>query len=857
MKNRKVLYVVLGALLLTGLIIGTLFIVNKGAPTTDLTAFSLGEQLEAGQELSSITAKSSAKVDGMKLVSDNGELALFINEKSTEIAVVNLVTSETWYSNPPDRANDSLASPYEKSLLSSQLNVQYRDTVGNLYVFSNYEKSIESEQFIVESITDGVRVTYTLGDVSKGIDALPKYISKERFETIVLANLPEGSANYVKARYMEMKDNPDVMERLDAQVAKQLVLNKMVKAFAESGYTDEDLAIDQAENGAGSGTTEEKPKFTISLEYRLDGDQLVAKVPVATIEESPGYLIRSIDILPFFGAAGLEDEGYMFVPDGSGSLIYLNNGKVKEEQYVQRVYSNDPNNTRWSRGMVSESARMPVFGLARNHAGWLAEMTNGESIGSITSSISGMKNSYNNVYASFSLRGEDWLELYTGNVYQDIQILNEERYSGDIEVRYSFLSGEKANYSGMAERYREHLIEAGVLQQLTSAENVPFYLDIIGSYDTRESFLGIPYRAIDSLTTFKEAGTIAKQLSSQGINNVNMRYVGWFDKGIKHGTPTSTKIDSQLGNKDDLQQLAAQLQQNGGNLFPDVAFQLMYRDDLSFTPSSDAARFVTREVVELHPINRSLNSMSPMLGSQYLLSPSKLPYFVDEFLDSYSRYNVTGVSLRDLGNVLGADYRVSRVVHRETAKEVVKQSLQHISDLQETLIVGGHAYSWAYADHIIDAPSSSSNFNITDEAVPFYQMVLHGYIPYTSKSINLSDEQDAQYQTLVAIEQGAYPHFIWSYDDSSELKFTSYDEYFSTQYEIWLEDAVTMYSEVNEVLRAVSNATISERIVHEPGVVEVQYDNGQVIMVNYNDEAVTVNGVQIAPRNYSVGGGRS
>ncbi|HIW34552.1 MAG TPA: hypothetical protein IAA29_17390 [Candidatus Paenibacillus intestinavium] len=857
MKNRKVLYMVLGALLLTGLIIGTLLIVNKGAPVTDVSALALSEPIEDGQELSSINAKSSAKVEGMKLVVDNGELALFINEQSTEVAVVNLATGETWYSNPQERANDSLASTYEKALLSSQLILQYRDMVGNLYTSSNYDKSIESEQFIVESITDGVRITYTLGDVSKGIDALPKYISKERFETKVLANLPEGSVNYVKARYMERKDKSGVMERLDAQVQKQLVLNKMIKAFEESGYTEEDLAFDEAENGAGTGPTTEKPKFTIALEYRLDGDQLVAKVPVATIEESPGYLIRSVDILPFFGAAGMQDEGYMFVPDGSGSLIYLNNGKVKEEQYVQRVYGNDPNNSRWSRGMVSESARMPVFGLARNDAGWIAEMTKGEAIGSITSSISGMKNSYNNVYASFSLRGEDWLELYTGNVYQDIQILNEERYNGDLEVRYSFLSGENADYSGMAERYRKHLIDAGVLQQLASEENIPFYLDIIGSYDTRESFLGVPYRAIDSLTTFQQAGTIANQLSSQGINNVNMRYVGWFDKGIRHGTPNRTKIDSELGNRDDLQQLAAQLQQNGGNLFPDVAFQLMYKDDLSFTPSSDASRFVTREVVELHPVNRSINSMSPLLGSHYLLSPSKLPYFVDKFLDSYNGYNLTGVSLRDLGNVLGADYRVSRVVHRETAKEVVKQSLQQISEQQETLIVGGHAYAWAYADHIIDVPASSSNFNITDESVPFYQMVLHGYIPYTGNSINLSDEQDAQYQTLIAIEQGAYPHFIWSYDDSSELKFTSYDEYFSTQYEIWLEDAVTMYSEVNEVLRAVSNATISQRIVHEPGVVEVQYDNGQVIIVNYSEQAVTVNGVQIAPRNYSVGGERS
>lgn len=857
MKNKKVLPMVLGALFVTGLIIGTLFFLNKGAPVIDLTAFSQDESRQSGQELGTITAQSSAQVEGMKLIADNGELALFYNTESTEIAVVNLASGETWYSNPQNIEEDSIASAYEKTLLASQLIVQFRDLVGNLFTFTNFEQSIEIGQFTAEAITDGLRVTYTLGDISKGIDALPKYISKERFETKIVANLPEVTANYVKSRYMEMKDNPKVMERLDAQVGKQLVLNKMVKAFTEAGYTEEDLAIDEAEHGAVEGNGTKNPTFTVAIEYTLAGDQLVATIPVASVQEATGYLIRSIDVLPFFGAAGKEDEGYILTPDGSGSLIYLNNGKVKEEQYVQRVYGNDPNNTRWLRGMVSESARMPIFGMKVNNKAWLAEMTAGEGIGSITSSISGMKNAYNNAYASFSLRGEDWLEMYTGSNYQEIQILNEERYNGELEVRYSFLSGDAANYSGMAGRYREHLVEAGTLQQLEKQSNVPFYLDILGSYDKRETVLGVPYSDIQSLTTFEEAGQIAEHLNQQGVQRVNMRYMGWFNKGMRHSTPTSIRLDSKLGNKKEMEQLATQLQTSGGNLFPDVAFQYIYDNDINFTPSSDAARFVTREVVKLHPINLALNRMSPDLGSYYLLSASKLPYFVDEFLDSYKRYQLTGISLRDLGDVVGGDYRVSRVVHRETAKQITQSSLQKIADEKETLITGGHAYAWAYADHIVDAPASSSQFNIADETVPFYQMVLHGYIPYASKAINLADEQDVQEQLLVAIEQGAYPHFVWSYDDSSELKFTNYDQYFSTQYEIWLEEAVAMYKEVNQVLAEVSNATIIERIVHEPGVVEVHYDNGIRIFVNYSDQEVAVNGVQVASRNYSVGGGRS
>lgn len=855
MKKKK-LYTVLGALLVIGVVIGTLFLVNKGAPASDLTAFKQLPQIAEGVPFTSAAAKSHAAVDGMKLVADNGKLALFINETTTEIALVKLDTNDVWYSSPPDLEDDAIASPYEKNVLASTLIIQYRDRQGNLFVDNNYEKSVANEQFTIESIPDGARVVYTLGDVSKGIDALPKYMSKERFEQKIISNLSEASANYVKARYMASKTNPEVMERLDAQVEKQLVLNKMIKAFEEAGYTEEDLAFDEAENGGGASAGGDKPTFTIALEYTLHNDQLVVNVPASTIEETSTYLIRTIDVLPFFGASGVEDEGYMFVPDGSGSLIYLNNGKIKEEQYVQRVYGDDPNNTRLARGMVSESARMPVFGMKRNDAAWLAEITSSEASSSITGSVSGMRNSYNNVYASFRLRGEDWLEMYTGSVYQDIQILNEERYNGNLEIRYTPLSKEQASYSGMAQVYRTHLVESGVLQPIQASSSIPFYLDMLGSYDTRDSFLGVPYRDIQSLTTYHEAAAIVDELANRGVQNINMRYLGWFNKGITHRTPSKIKLDSVVGSKKELQQLSQKLKDLGGTLYPDVAFQYMYAHDQAFTPSSDAARFVTREVAELYPYNRALSRMSSDLGSYYLLSPSKLNYFVDQFLKKYSTYNMTGLSLRDLGNVVGSDYRTSRVIHRDPAKQITQQVLEGINQNYETIVVGGHAYAWAYADHIVDAPTSSSGFSLTDESVPFYQMVLHGFIPYSGSAINLSDEQDVNKHLLKSLELGASPHFVWSYDDSAQLKFTRYDQYFSTQYQIWIDDAVKMYNEVNDVLSKVSGAAMVERVVHHPELIEMKYDNGQSIIVNYSDKEAVVRGQVIAPQHYFIGGVR-
>ncbi|MDQ0058571.1 DUF5696 domain-containing protein [Paenibacillus harenae] len=856
MKNRKILVAAsacAAAIIIIAVVL--LLVIDRGVKAVDTTSYlETTAELEAGSELKALP-DSSQGVPGMKLVADNAELSLYFNPETTEVAVKDKRQNRVWYTNPEKRNEDTIASPYEKEVMSSQVSVLFRDSVGTLNTFTNFGKSISSKQFTVESIASGVRITYTLGDMSLGIDALPKYISKARMEEKLVSKLDASQARYVSTRYYPKEGSPDILERLDEQVSKQLVLNKMIAAFQAAGYTEEDLAFDNAENGVTGSGGSDKPTFTIPIEYRLDGGELLVSVPVSHIKESGAFKIGSIELLNFFGAADSNTEGYIFVPDGSGSLINLNNGKVKEEQYVQKVYGFDPNDNSWRRGQVTESARMPVFGMKAGDAAWFAVIEKGDAIASIAADVSGRKNGYNYAYTSFALRGEDELELYTGATIQEIELLNEQIYTGDIQVRYSFLPSEQASYSGMAEHYREKLVKEQSLQPLSGEKALPFYLTITGSVDKRKSMLGVPYDSVVSMTSFKEASQIAMQLKQDGVDRLMMRYSGWFGKGVNHKTPVKLKTDDVLGSKQDLAALAKQLEDAGGMLFPDVAFQQMYHDDGGFAPSSDAARFVTREEAELYPYNRALNRMDMFLGTYYLLSPAKLPYYVDKFMNQYDKLGMNGLSLRDLGGMLVSDYRVSRVVQRETAKEIVKEQLGKLDErIRETMVAGGNSYAFPYADHLIDVPTDSSGFLITDEEVPFYEMVVHGSVDYAGKAINLSDEQDTKLQLLKAIELGAAPYFSWTYEPSSKLKFTHFDTSFSTSYKDWYDQAVAMYKEANAVLAPLRSETMMEHIRHQEGVVEVKYSNGSSIIVNYTDQAATVGGVTVAPQHYSIGG---
>lgn len=858
MNKRQRLYTVLASGAAVILIAaGLLYMNNRGVPAVEATAYLevTTEAVPTETEPLQFLTDSSQGVPGMQLIAEDQGLALYYNEETTEIAVRDGKSGEIWYSNPKERHQDGLASAYEKEVLSSQLNVSYRDTIGTLENFPNFSSSISNKQFVAANVDQGIRITYTLGDTSLGIDALPKLISKQRLEEKVLSKLDATVARYTSARYYPTKNNPDVLERLDGQISKQLVLNKMLDAFETAGYTADDLAFDNQENGVEGGGASDKPSFVIPVEYRLDQGSLIVTVPLNQVEESGPYRIRNIDLLAYFGAADTEGEGYMFVPDGSGSLIHLNNGKIMEEQYVQRVYGADPNDNSLNRPQVSESAHMPVFGLKNGEHAWFAVIEKGDGMASITADIGGRQNSYNHVHATFSLRGEDELEMYTSQKMQEIQLLSEEPYRGDLQVRYHFLHGEDASYSGMARLYQQQLVEQDVLKPLTEQMELPFYVDVLGAVDKKASFLGVPYRTTLAMTTYEQAAEMAAKLQQEGVNHVQMRYQGWFGGGINHHMPTRVKLDSELGSRSELQDLSAQLKQSGGALFPDVAFQRIYHDDWRFAPSSDAARFVTKETAELYPYSPALNRMDQSKDSYYLLSAAKLPYVVSEFAAKTGKLELSGLSLRDLGQVLASDYRDSRVIHRETAKNIVKEQLGKLQQKYPNMMLSSaNAYAWGYGQHIVDVPSGSSRFNITDEEVPFYEMVIHGYINYAASPMNTSGDQDLRKKLLQSLELGAAPQFQWTYEPSSRLKLTNYDLAYATAYGDWMDDAVALYKEANEVLKGLGNQQISEHERIQDGVVRVTYSGGGSILVNYTNEPVTVGGITVGGADYVVEG---
>ncbi|WP_054025183.1 DUF5696 domain-containing protein [Bacillus sp. FJAT-28004] len=850
--KRKPIMSLIAALLVCIIVLTSRTVFVESAGTASRSSEEQA-QPEAGlkKDERNIVSIAGADNESMELVAENESLALYFNHETTEIAVKNKKQGSTWYSNPQDREQDGKATGYNKSILGSQLQLSYSDSSGKPQQYDNFNQSIQYKQFEIKKLEDGVQITYTIGEKTKGVDQIPKYISEERFQTLILDKIEDEGKRKDLGKRFKYDEEKKLYERRDAALTG-VGLSRALELLSEIGYDEKERNIDKE---AYSGkSTSNQAQFVLPISYRLEEDQLVVNVSTEHIESNDFHL-QKLSVLPYFGAAGTDRSGYMMVPDGSGSLIYMNNHKLEAAPYLTTLYGTDSSRINPSKAIQNSIARLPVFGLKKADEAFLAIIENGDAIGNIEADISGRTNSYNYVYSSYSLTAFEQLTLSGNWNSQTVPRFQKQSFKGDISLRYAFLQGKEASYTGMASYYQSYLLKKQSLTKLEEEEQTPFYLELIGGIPKRKFFLGIPYESYEALTTFDDAQAILQQLKERGLEHIKLRYTGWFNGGISHKIPSSVSVDSKLGGKQGFKQLLDYASNNNVDVYPDAAFMQVFRNSWGFSPKKDGARYITGQLVNVFPYNAANFFADKSKIPAYVLSPSKLSGVVDDFLADYERMNVSGLSLRDLGNELNSDFNDKRMMMREEAKQLVQEQLVKLDNSVNSLMIdSGNAYALPFADSVINAPLTSSKYNLTDEAIPFYEIVLHGYIDYTGTALNIADDQATRFHILQALETGANLHYSWFYAKPSEVKNTDYNYLYAANYMNWIDEAEAAYKEVNEVLRGVRTKVIIDHKKLESGVFATTYEGGTQVIVNYNDYSVNVEGDLIEAMGYGIGG---
>lgn len=191
----------------------------------------------------------------------------------------------------------------------------------------------------------GFLVTYHLGaeDPERGI---PKALTKQGYETLLarFQNKTDQSAfskqySLVKLSMLQkgetMQSFLEKYPRLQNEdlyilrTGNKVVYAKLRALLENVGYSEEDLKRDETD--AGYVEKEEKVLFQVGIRYELVDGDLVVTIPVDRLAMPAGYTITTIGVLPYFASEGKEAVGELVLPDGSGSVIRMNNGKTRRQ----------------------------------------------------------------------------------------------------------------------------------------------------------------------------------------------------------------------------------------------------------------------------------------------------------------------------------------------------------------------------------------------------------------------------------------------------------------------------------------------------------------------------------------------
>ncbi|MBO4415497.1 MAG: hypothetical protein J5824_05885 [Lachnospiraceae bacterium] len=795
------------------------------------------------------------------IILENDKLKLTMDPLTTNFTLLVKESGKVWTSSVPEADADPIAQMSEKGKLKSEILLNHTTQNGLDTLYDSYSYSTSRGIYDIEAGSDYITIHYSLGDIEREY-LIPPVLTEDRFKELT-KDLDMNKKFYIQGMYTkyDLKKVKDEEKKADLLAKYPMIENEPIyvleaasggkpsleNLLLELGYTQEQYEADKAL--VNLENTSDKPIFRVDVTYRLDGGDLIAEVPFSSIESPSSYRVTNLTVLPYFGAAGKDKEGFLFVPEGGGALINFNNGRNSQNNYFANVYGRDI--CLKKNDLVHDTrAYYNLFGISEGNDSFICLIEEGASYAGIQADISGRVHSYNFVNALYTIKAREQYDV--GQISSsDIYGFNETLPMDEKLVqRYRFINS--GSYVDMAKVYGNYLKDKyGSYLTLNNDTDAPVVFEIIGAADKVRQMFGIPVSRPLELTSFEQAQEIMKNLTEDGIKNISVRLSGWCNGGVNQRVLSKTKVLSQLGGKKGLSNLSKAAQDLGITLYLNGITQYAYDSDLfdGFFSYTDAAKFVGKQRAELHIFSSVTYALREGTDSYYLLHPDKIYEMMDNLKAAADKYNA-GIAYEDTGMDLSSDFYRKNVVSREKAKNTQADKLKSYTDSgNKQLVTMGNDYTVPYVDMIVETDLSGSQYTILDKNVPFFQLALHGYVNYTGEPLNICGNLEDE--LLYSAEYGAGLMFTIMHENSFILQDTLYTMYYGCEYANWRERIKEIYTRYNNELGGIFNQEMTnhEKLTSEVSCTE--YADGTKVYVNYSYADYTApDGTLVPARNY-------
>lgn len=795
------------------------------------------------------------------LVSENESLGLYFNKDTTAFKIVDKSNGCEWFSTG--------STAQTESEISAPFILSYVDETGLIEQMDAMTDSIAEGQYKYERTDNGIKVIYSLGEYETVIN-VPLALTEERLKEIAeniedefVKSQFENMYQYIDAdnlddenrktffeKYPKLSEGPlyILRERISDSQDKMKELSKLL---ASNGYTEKMYDEDKKYfTDTDSKKEEQTPQFRVAVEYTLEGETLKVTVPYEEIQMNSEFPLVEIELLKYFGSPQQGDTGYFLLPDGSGSLMNFYNGRGDLPGYSVDIYGMDYAAADSENVYQCEQAYMPIFGIKNGNNAIFSVIEKGDAIATVNAYPG---NEQLKAYAAPTFKIRSYYKSYMGNSNTSsnyfVSIQNQ-RYQDDIVVRYAFLSGDKAGYSGMAEWYGNYLFGETKTVQSNSAGVV---VECVGQIDKTVKALGIGFDKEIPLTTFDQVKNISSELKNMGIERLSVKLSGWFGGSYGNRYAGKLKLNSKLGSRKDFTELSEYLSDNNIGFYPDADLQYTYKTSLfdGFSVSGDSATLVSKSKGYKIDYNPATFLRDPDFKTPaYINNPKAIKNAFEAFFESYKDYSVEAVSLRNIGRNLDGDYDDENGTDRQKAADMILESLSKVADDYGIMTNGANAYTLKYLDYCCDVPLKSNRRDNTDESVPFLQMILSGNRSYSGPAINLSGDPESVLLDMAAVAADAY--YIVTAQNSEEVRDSDYSFLFSSDFDYLKDGMKELLEKYLEDMDGIAGKRITDYRKLADNLYKTVFEDGSSVTVNYDVDDITADNVTYKARSYTV-----
>jgi hypothetical protein len=561
--------------------------------------------------------------------------------------------------------------------------------------------------------------------------------------------------------------------------------------------------------------------FSLQISVTTEDSILFAAIPSSGIKETGANRIKTIRLLPGFGAAHEGEDGYLVLAREVGALCYYNNKEPKE--YKLPVYS-------------FNGITMPLFGMVKGGDAFAAIVTGGQ---------------YD---AQFCLR-TGWGEMhgYSIDAEFNLRSFKEEKIlTDDLTVEYHFLPPDKSTWTGIGKCYRQYNFKhrgiRPINQRIENSRELAYASQAM-EVRMRLGVKPVPYEVTEQtleteppvrvFLTFGQVRDIFNEFHRQGIEEAEFCLVGWNIGGHDGRYPQIFPVEPSLGGEEELKKTI----RYGQSLGFQVVAHNCYYDAYRIADNWDESYLRKKPGGELYKGGQWGG------GQSYLQClDQSFELFAKNDLPRIRDLGFKGIHYTDVLSINGplpcydAGHPQTRRQDVTARNNILELCIKTIGGVQSE---GPLDFAAPVLDRFIytsihNGNSSQLDLPYIDENVPLHATVYHGVMTYNMDNRTFNS-LPGETEYLENIEYGGIPmayfygHFY--IPGSGRQNWIGNRDYRYDSPE-GLKKAVAGLKQVYDDFRKLKHLQmefIEGHALLAPGVFETVYSNGERVVVNYND----------------------